>query len=65
MFVKCVFVQLCTICSWMKVGSYCSTDLFFLSKCGNVHREDRMCVISTGTQDDLFNVNEGVRYCEL
>jgi len=47
------------------VGSYCSTDLFFLSKCGNVHREDRMCVISTGTQDDLFNVNEGVRYCEL
>lgn len=28
-------------------------------------KKNRMCIISTGTQDDLFNVNKGVRYCEL
>lgn len=28
-------------------------------------KKNRMCISSTGTQDDLFYVNEGVRYCEL
>jgi len=31
----------------------------------NTQKKNRMCISSTGTQDDLFCVNEGVRYCEL